>query len=238
VIAIPSGFNNMEWIYRKDQAVIGGSDCAMIDMIDFSESGTVRYVRRDLATAELVSPVQKDRYGREEITVKVVNEGPDTIDGFNMAYRVNEALPVKEHFENKLIPLGDSVTITFSLPQDFSRYGIYNLEVYAYDNDDDYNFNDTLRTEIEYTTIIEPYLVFPNPFTDDLNIVINSDVAGTAHFAIYNTIGKKVIDLEYEINRGMNEITINALHLPPSLYYLRIEYPGITRTVKVVKTRM
>jgi len=238
VIAVPSGYNNMEWIYRKDAAIYSGSDCAMIDMIDFSESGTVRYVRRDLAAAELVSPVQKDRYGREEIIVKVVNEGPDTIDGFNMAYRVNEALPVKEHFENKLIPLGDSVTVTFSLPQDFSRYGIYNLEVYAYDNDDDYNFNDTLRTEIEYTTIIEPYLVFPNPFTNDLNIVINSDVAGTAHFAIYNTIGKKVIDLEYEINRGMNEITINALHLPPSLYYLRIEYPGIIRTVKVVKTRM
>ena len=238
VIAIPSGYNNMEWIYRKDQAVIGGSDCAMIDMIDFSESGTVRYVRRDLAAVKLVSPVQKDRIGIEEVIVKVVNEGPDTINGFNMAYTVNEALPVKEHFENKLIPLGDSVTVTFAIPINFSRYGVYNLEVYGYDNNDDYSFNDTLRTEIEHTTIIEPFIVFPNPFLEDLNIVINSDVAGTAHFAIYNTTGSKVVDVEYELSRGMNEITINALHLPPSLYYLRIEYPGITRTVKVVKTRM
>jgi len=30
---------------------------------------------------------------------------------------------------------------------------------------------------------------------------------------------------------------LEACHLPPSLYYLRIEYPGVTRTVKVVKTR-
>jgi len=236
-ISIPFGYNKMEWIYKKDGAVISGSDCAMIDMIDFSESGTVRYVRRDMAAARLISPVQKDKIGREKVIVKVVNEGPDTINGFNMAYRINEDPPVKEHFENTLVPLGDSVNVTFTLPIDFSRYGIYNIEIYGYDNNDDYPLNDTLKTQIEHTTIIEPFLVFPNPFTNELNIFINSDVAGTAHFALYNTSGKKNIDVEYEIAGGMNEIKINASHLPASLYFLRIEYPGITRTVKVVKTR-
>jgi hypothetical protein len=237
VVPIPLGYNAMEWIYRKDVSVIEGSDCAMIDMIDFSESGTVRFVRKDLAAAKLISPVQKDKIGREKVVLKVLNEGPDTIKGFNMAYRINYDPPVKEHFDNTLVPLGDSVNVSFTLPIDFSRYGIYNIEIYGYDNNDDYPFNDTLRTEIEHTTIIEPFLVFPNPFTDELNIFINSDVAGTVHFALYNTSGKKNIDVEYEIAGGMNEIKINASHLPASLYFLRIEYPGITRTVKVVKTR-
>jgi len=236
-ISVPSGYNKMEWIYRKDGAVIGGTDCAMIDMIDFSQSGTVRYVKRDIATARLISPVQKDKIGREKVTVKVLNEGPDTINGFNMAYRINEDLPVKEHFDNTLVPLDDSVTVSFTLPIDFSRYGIYNIEVYSYDNDDDFPLNDTLKTELEHTTIIEPFLVFPNPFNNELNIFINSDVAGTAHFALYNTTGKKVLDVEHDVTRGMNEIAVNARHLPPALYYLRIEFPGVTRTVKVVKTR-
>jgi len=238
VVAVPSGYNTMEWIYKKDQAVIGGSDCAMIDMIDFSESGTVRYVRKDLAAASLVSPVQKDKIGMEKVIIKVLNEGPDTIKGFNMAYRINNDVPVKEHFDNTLVPLGDSVNVTFTFPIDFSRYGIYNIEVYGYDNNDDFPFNDTLRTEIEHTTIIEPFLVFPNPFTEELNIFINSDIDGSAHFALYNTTGKKVLDVEREVKRGMNEIIINAMHYPPSLYYLRIEFPGVARTVKVVKTKM
>jgi len=236
-ISIPSGYNKMEWIYKKDQAVIGGADCAMIDMIDFSQSGTVKYIRRDMATAKLISPVQKDKIGREKVIVKVLNEGPDTINGFNMAYRINGDLSVSEHFENTLVPLGDSLIVTFTLPIDFSRYGIYNLEVYGYGNNDDYPLNDTLRTQIEHTTIIEPFLVFPNPFIDDLNIIINSDVAGTAHFVLYNTTSKKVLDAKHYVARGMNEIALEACHLPPSLYYLRIEYPGVTRTVKVVKTR-
>jgi len=237
VVSIPLGYNTMEWIYRKDASVAVPPDWAMIDMIDFSGSGTVRYIRKDLAAIKLISPVQKDKMGREKVILKVLNEGPDTIKGFNMAYRINDETPVKEHFDNILVPLGDSVNVTFTLPIDFSRYGVYNIDVYGYDNNDDYPLNDTLRTQIEHTTIIEPFLVFPNPFIDDLNIIINSDVAGTAHFALYNTTAKKVLDVKHYVVRGMNEIAVKASHLPPSLYYLRIEFPGVTRTVKVVKTR-
>ncbi|TAL60186.1 MAG: hypothetical protein EPN88_16305, partial [Bacteroidetes bacterium] len=36
VVAVPAGLNKMEWIYKKDQSVSSGSDCAWIDMIDFT----------------------------------------------------------------------------------------------------------------------------------------------------------------------------------------------------------
>ena len=37
-IAVPAGFNRMEWIYKKDNSVSQGADGAWIDLIDFSGS--------------------------------------------------------------------------------------------------------------------------------------------------------------------------------------------------------
>ncbi len=62
------------------------------------------------------------------------------------------------------MPFGDSVTVTFNTNADLSRYGVYELVIYSYNNSDDYLHNDTLRINIENTNISEPLSVFPNPF--------------------------------------------------------------------------
>ncbi|MCX6302154.1 MAG: C25 family cysteine peptidase [Bacteroidia bacterium] len=237
VIAVPAGYNKMEWIYKKDASVTHGTDGAMIDMIDFAGQGSVRYVRRDLVAARIIAPVQKDNISKESVTLKLINAGPDTIRGFNLAYKINNDSPVKQYFQNLLIPFGDSVAVTFNTKADFSRYGIYNMTIYGYGNADDYPLNDTLKTKIEHTTIDEPLLVFPNPFTGELKIIINSDVAGTASFTLYTSTGKKVLDSEKPVNKGVNEITMNGGMLVPSVYYLRIDFPGVSRTVPVIKTK-
>jgi len=237
VIAVPAGYNKLEWIYRKDLSVSHGFDGAMIDMIDFAGPGTVRYVRRDLVAAKLVTPVQKEKIGKESVTLKVLNEGPDTIRGFNLAYKINDDAPVKQYFQNPVIPFGDSVTVTFSAKADFSLYGIYNFEVYGYGNADDYPLNDTLKTKIEHTNVDEPLLVFPNPFTSELKIVINSDVSGTAHFSLNSSAGKKLMDFVKPVKKGANQIILDGRRLIPSVYYLKIEFPGISRTVPVIKVK-
>ncbi len=237
VIPVPPGYNKMEWIYRKDQSVSHGFDGALIDMIDFAGPGTLRYVRRDLVAAKLVTPVQEEKIGKEDVSIKVLNQGPDTIRGFNLAFKINDDAPVKEYFKNLVIPFGDSVAVTFSKQADFSRYGIYNMMVYGFGNADDYPLNDTLKIKLEHTTPDEPLLVFPNPFTGELKIIINSDVAGTADFTLYTSTGKKVLYSEKPVSRGMNEITMNGKKLVPSVYYLRIDFPGVSRTVPVVKAR-
>ena len=35
--------------------------------------------------------------------------------------------PVKQYFENQVIPYGDSVTVSFNTKADLSKYGIYNI---------------------------------------------------------------------------------------------------------------
>ena len=45
-VAVQAGLNTMEWTYKKDNSVSDGSDGAWIDMIDFAQSGTVKYIGR------------------------------------------------------------------------------------------------------------------------------------------------------------------------------------------------
>jgi hypothetical protein len=144
---------------------------------------------------------------------------------------------VVQHFQEKVIPFSDSVTVTFNTRADFSRYGIYEFIVYSLYNDDDYLYNDTLRISIENTRIDEPFTVKPNPFTDNLGIVINSEVDATAHISLFSPLGIKLLEFEQVINTGLNEFGIENLHLAAGVYYLKIEYSGWKKTIPVIKLK-
>ncbi len=236
-VPVPAGYNKLEWIYEKDMSLSAGGDYAMIDMIDFTLSGSVRYIEKDLIMGRIVSPFQKDNLGREPVTVKVINPGPKSISGFDLAYRVDDKPPVIQHFDNNLIPSLDSVSVTFKTPANISRYGIYNIKVYSIDNEDENPFNDTLSVRIENNDLDEPLLVFPNPFTEELNLVINTKVEGTARITLFNSMGKKIIDYELPVTEGMNETVIRDQRLIPAVYYLRITLPGATKTLPVIRMR-
>jgi hypothetical protein len=236
-VPVPGGYNKFEWIYKKDVNEIEGMDCAMIDMIDFTGAGGIRYIEKDIVAARIVSPVQKNKIGEEPVTIKLLNVGPDTIDGFNFAYAVNNELPVYQHFTNMLIPFGDSVTITFNTKADLSLYGVYDLVTYSYGNDDDYLLNDTLKTNISNTEIDDPLVIFPNPFTDEFKVLINTDKTGTARISLTSVTGQKMMDLEKEIIPVKNEIVIREEKLKPGVYYLRIEFPGLYKSIPLVKVK-
>lgn len=236
-VTVPAGYNKLEWIYKKDMSLSAGGDYAMIDMIDFTLSGSVRYIEKDLVMGRIVSPVQEENLGKEPVTVKVINFGPKTITGFNLAYRIDNKPPVIQHFENNLIPSLDSVSVTFNTPANISRYGSYNITVYSIDNEDENPFNDTLSVRIENNDLDEPLLIFPNPFTDELNLVINSKVEGKARITLFNSTGKKIIDFELPVTEGMNETVIRDNRLIPGIYYLRIALPENTKTLPVIRMR-
>jgi hypothetical protein len=234
--AVSAGINQFEWVYKKDNSVTQGSDCAWIDLIDFAQTSPVNYIQKDLQLAKIVAPTISDHYGQETISVKVLNLGKEIMNGFNLAYVINNHFPpVKQHFDNQVAPFGDSVLVSFSTKADLSKYGIYNIVAYGVDNNDDYKLNDTMSVNIENTEIIETVGVFPNPFTDRLTIHINSPVPEKIQISITNVSGKKLYQIEKEILRGSNSITISDLRLIPSLYYLNIKGSIINKTIPVIK---
>ena len=236
VVAVRAGLNKMEWSYQKDNSYWKGSDCAWIDMIDFAQTSPVNYIQKDLDVAKIVTPVKDKQYGKETISVKVLNLGKDTLNGFNLAYAINDRYPpVEQFFVNKLAPFGDSVTVSFNTKADMSKYGIYKIVTYGVNNNDDYLFNDTLTTNIEHTRITETLSVFPNPFTDHLTITINSQSVDKIQISITNTTGVELFETEKDIVNGNNSFTISDFKLIPAMYYLNIRGNTINKTVPIVK---
>jgi hypothetical protein len=235
-IPVPAGLNKIEWDYIKDNSVSQGSDCAWIDMIDFAQSSPVNYVQKDLQVARIASPVKSDHYGQETITVKVMNLGKDTLNGFNLAYEINNRFPpVKQFFENKLFPYSDSVTVSFKTKADLSKYGNYKIVTYGVDNHDDYLFNDTLTLNIENTLITENIGVFPNPFTDKINVSVNSQTADMVQITISNLSGVRMYSVEKAVVTGNNSFTLSDFRLIPSLYYLNVRGMSVNKTIPVLK---
>jgi hypothetical protein len=237
-VAVSAGINKMEWNYKKDSSVSKGSDCAWIDKIDFAQSSTVSYIQKDLQVARIVIPLINGEYTKGSLSVKVLNTGKDTINGFNLAYEINDHFPpVKQFFDTRVIPYGDSVMVTFNIKADLSKYGIYKIVTYGYENNDDYLFNDTLTANIENTRISETVGVYPNPFIDRFTITVNSLIADKLQISITNTAGIKLYDLEKSILSGNNSFTISDLRLIPSLYYLNIRGTTIYKTIPILKLK-
>jgi hypothetical protein len=236
-IAVPAGFNKMEWIYRKDNSVSQGADGAWIDLIDFSSSAVVKYIQKDLEVAKIVAPEQKEVYGQEPVSVKVLNVGRDTLNGFNLAYSINGRMPVIQSFTNKLIPYQDSVTVTFDRRADMDLSGTYDILVFGHENDDDYLLNDTLMIRVENTEIEESVNIFPNPFADRLNIIINSKVNRDVSISLTNVSGKKVYTENTELVEGENEISVNTDQLSPALYILNISGSGFSKAYPLIKLK-
>lgn len=236
-IIIPAGFNKMEWLYKKDNSVSQGADAAWVDLIDFSESTRVDFIQRDLEVARIISPIQKDKYGKELVSVKVLNLGRDTLNSFSLAYSVNSRMPIVQNFKTKLIPYDDSVTVNFDKRADMDIGGSYEISVFGYNNDDDYLLNDTIMIRVENPEIKEMVNFYPNPFIDQLNIDINVETSLNVRITLTNTSGKQVYSENHELTEGENNIQVNSRNLSPSLYILNITGPGISRAYPLIKIK-
>ncbi len=236
-IEVPAGLNKMEWIYKKDNSVSMFADCAFIDLIDFSVSASVKYIQRDIEVARIEAPVQKEVYGQEPVTVKLLNNGADTLKGYNLAYIINNRTPVVQRFDTELLPFGDSVTVTFERRADLDLNGKYNIQVYSLDNSDDYLLNDTLMISLENTEIEESARIFPSPFVDKLNIIINSKSANKFRFNLTDASGKQRMTIEKEITEGENYIILDTWHLGPSFYILNINGTNFSKSFRLIKVK-
>jgi Peptidase family C25/Propeptide_C25/Peptidase family C25, C terminal ig-like domain/Secretion system C-terminal sorting domain len=235
VVGLPAGYNKMEWIYIMDEAITGGSNCVLIDLIDFAETSSITYIKNDLQVARIVTPVQIDARGKAIVSVKVLNRGKDTIDGFNLAYNIDNSYPVSQYFKQSVIPYGDSVTVSFITKTYLAKLGIYNFTAYGLNNHDDYLLNDTISIDVVNDEIKDSLIIFPNPFTDEFTVFINSRIEGKVNISITRLSGSKVYEIEKDVLTGKNEIIISDIHLGPALYYLNIRGDVINKTIPILK---
>ena len=80
--------------------------------------------------------------------------------------------------------------------------------------------------------LMEEALVFPNPFEEEVNVLINNG-PDTVNAQIFNYAGQLVSHKDYTLSS--NEIKINFTGLPSGIYILKVKGEGINSTFKVVK---
>ncbi|MBE0639667.1 MAG: T9SS type A sorting domain-containing protein, partial [Bacteroidales bacterium] len=77
---------------------------------------------------------------------------------------------------------------------------------------------------------------FPNPFTTSTTIEFELKAETPVTLQVYNHMGQQVADLLNESRApGNHQFTWKAAHLPPGLYFLRLQAGNEVRTGKVIK---
>jgi hypothetical protein len=90
---------------------------------------------------------------------------------------------------------------------------------------------------VENTEIEESVTIFPNPFMDQLNIIINSKADKTIRLSLSNSLGKQVYMTDKELTEGENQIFINTYQLSPALYILNIHGANISKAYPLIKLK-
>lgn len=123
----------------------------------------------DLAVTSISAPVSGPGLGMEDVTVTVENKGRVDVDGFDIAYVLNDGEAVTEHFSG-ILAAGATAEYTFAQKADLSR-GHFNhtLKAYTICADDINPANDSASTGIYHVApATVPYSTSFEP-TEDLN---------------------------------------------------------------------
>ena len=66
--------------------------------------------------------------------------------------------------------------------------------------------------------------IISNPVRENLSLLINSAIAGTAHFLIYDSNGKSVVsENSRSLSPGKNLVSVDVKKLSSGIYFLRTE---------------
>jgi hypothetical protein len=89
---------------------------------------------------------------------------------------------------------------------------------------------------VKFNATDVPTLVYPNPFTTDLNITVNALSDGKVQIRIYDIVGRVVDSQTRNVNKGDNHFMLNNLDaMQPGVYMIKMNVNGTELTEKVIK---
>lgn len=78
-------------------------------------------------------------------------------------------------------------------------------------------------------------LIYPNPFTGNINIEITSLKTSTTFIQLYDLNGRQILSREYQINQGSNTIPIETIDLSNGTYLITITMENQVSSHKIIK---
>jgi len=172
------------------------------------------------------------------ITKKIVIKESDTNQGYNNAAQIHAGLNIIK-FENENLKAKEFQILNLSLENRvLSRFTAFlalepSLKTPCYQCKDESN-TPTPTNQTQYGYILK---VFPNPFSDVLNIEIQGVIhEKVENLEIFDVMGRK-FEAEYEINNkdATIYITIKGNNLKDGIYFVKVKLGNKILSFKIVK---
>ncbi len=185
-------------------------------------TATVHADKVDCGVTEIISPATNCTAGEQEITVMVKNFGDVEVKDIPIFFKVG-TMP-QTGMVKETIPVGESVTYTFSTKYNFRVDREYTLTVYTELEGDMNAENNSCKKTIKPTpngidkvNIIASSL-YPNPAKEYVTVIVTDDILHS--IVVYDTIGKarKRFDRIME-----SEYSFSVQGYTKGVYYVKIE---------------
>lgn len=164
----------------------------------------------DLASEEFLDPQSSSSLGTEElVSVRVGNRGLREMTDFDISLLVNDQVVETLNISDELSPQV-SDEYQFTIPQDFSAVGDYNLTLVVSHEEDGYSLNDTLHMVLSSLYALESGLTIVDGAPD-----CDSEVRLVAQITNYGEADITSAEIEVVAN-GMvvDMVNINDLNIP------------------------
>lgn len=86
--------------------------------------------------------------------------------------------------------------------------------------------SNSVAIEQQFMSDLEIVKAYPNPASNDLNIILSSKLETTYQLTLSNLNGKKVVDRKQTIQKGLNHTSIDVSQIQSGFYLLAISLDG------------
>ncbi|MFK8007678.1 MAG: T9SS type A sorting domain-containing protein, partial [Saprospiraceae bacterium] len=164
----------------------------------------------DLGVTAIVEPQSSANLSDSElVTAKIKNQGLKEMYDFDISFLVNNQLIETINITDTLNPQSDA-TYQFTVPQDFSAVGDYDITTIVSQANDGYSANDTLETVVSKLYLLEGGII-----TTEANTKCGSEIEITSLITNYG---------ESTFNDTKIEVVVNGLAIDTITYDTGIPY--------------
>jgi uncharacterized repeat protein (TIGR01451 family) len=212
------------------------ADSILTFMVHFQNTGT--YMAQNVVVKDTLDPnldwtTLRPLYMQNEGKVDMDNNGhvTFTFDNIDLPTSASNAVTSNSMFEYTIktkhgLPIGTQFRNSASI------YFDYNAPILT---------NQTLNTlwfpeSVQQVggNAYSTFNIYPNPATDICYAQLNSDAAGSAEIRIIDITGKSVLHQTITLQKGAQNVQIDATSFGPGMYFVTIYGMGETQTQKLV----
>ncbi len=129
-----------------------------------------------------------------------------------------------------------NIVLNYSFIDENPYKGISYYRLKQTDYDGNFDYSDIKPVHCSFTSVALDVEFYPNPFTNEITVVISNLLSSTAEIEIYDVLGNKVLEQTlYNIENNNNEFVISLSDLFKGVYLIKFTSDNFIKTQKVIK---